>query len=319
MKNVPPKVFISYASEDLLFAKDLATKLLAKGLEVWLAEWELLPGDSLIDKVFEEGLKNADFVIVILSAASVDKPWVRAELNVATVKRINGMTKLIPVVLDDCTIPESLSATVWKRIKDKHSYDIELETIVRAIFNFRDKPALGKAPAYTTTIAKSIPGLTKTDSLVLKLVGGVALKKGTGIVHSETMLEKTRAQDISDEATVESLTALERDGYLNIKHVHNTSKLFHSVTMTGFGIEEYASNYLDGYSSLPKDVVHKIVNLGQVDSTEISTALNEPILLINHIVESLENRRLFKLIKSHTGDYNRHIYQISPLLKRELD
>lgn len=313
-----PKVFISYASEDLLFAEDLATKLRTKGLNVWLAEWEVLPGDSLIDKVFEEGLKDADIVIVILSTASVNKRWVREELNAAIIKRINGITKLIPVILDDCKIPESLNSTVWKRIEDRNNYDTELEAIVRASYDFRDKPAPGKAPAYTTAIVSSIPGLTNIDSLVLRLTGEEALKHGIGIVYAEPLLERTRENDLSDEAALESLQALERDAYLKIKHVHNTSKLFNRVTMTDFGIEEFARNYVAGYPSLRRDVAHQISNLNHVDSTKISTALNQPILLVNHIIDSFENRRLFKTIKSR-GDYNRHVYQISPLLKRELD
>lgn len=37
----------------------------------------MLPGDSLVDKIFEEGLKEAQAVIVVLSRISVEKPWVR--------------------------------------------------------------------------------------------------------------------------------------------------------------------------------------------------------------------------------------------------
>ena len=48
---------------------------------------------------------------MILSRASVDKKWVKEELNAALVKKINGLTKLIPVVLDDCEIPEALHST----------------------------------------------------------------------------------------------------------------------------------------------------------------------------------------------------------------
>ena len=54
-----PKVFISHAGEDREFAQDLATKLRARGVNAWLDVWEILPGDSLIDKIFEEGLKDA--------------------------------------------------------------------------------------------------------------------------------------------------------------------------------------------------------------------------------------------------------------------
>lgn len=39
------------------------------------------PGDSLVDKIVEEGLKEAGTVIVVLSKASVQKPWVREELH----------------------------------------------------------------------------------------------------------------------------------------------------------------------------------------------------------------------------------------------
>ena len=69
-----PKVFLSHASEDKdRFVLNFATKLMQKGIDVWLDKWEILPGDSLIDKIFEEGIKNAQAVIVVLSTHSVDK------------------------------------------------------------------------------------------------------------------------------------------------------------------------------------------------------------------------------------------------------
>ncbi len=193
-----PKVFISHASEDKVFAQDLATKLRAKGVDAWLDIWEILPGDSLIDKIFEEGLKDASAIIVILSKSSVDKPWVREELNAATVKRINGVSKLIPVILDNCDVPEALHSTVWVPINDMTVYDAELELVVRAIFEFRDKPAIGASPAYISTGVDVIPGLTQVDSLVFKLSGEEALKKGTGMAYEERLFEKTRAYDLSD-------------------------------------------------------------------------------------------------------------------------
>src|ERR1039458_2379573 len=97
-----PKVFLSHASEDKeRFVIPFATSLRQRGIEVWLDKWEILPGDSLVDKLFEEGLKEADAVLVVVSAASVSKPWVREELNTAIVNRITKQTKVIPVLLDD--------------------------------------------------------------------------------------------------------------------------------------------------------------------------------------------------------------------------
>lgn len=69
-----PKVFVSHASEDKdRFVLDFATRLRASGIDVWLDKWEMLPGDSLIDKIFEDGVKNANAVIVVLSSFSVKK------------------------------------------------------------------------------------------------------------------------------------------------------------------------------------------------------------------------------------------------------
>ncbi len=109
--NMNPKVFVSHASEDKeRFVLDFATKLRSKGIDAWVDRWEINPGDSLVDKIFEEGIKNAQAVIVVLSKYSVDKPWVREELDVSVVKKINENIKLIPVVtdIDDCQVPECL-------------------------------------------------------------------------------------------------------------------------------------------------------------------------------------------------------------------
>src|SRR5262245_4218713 len=85
-----PRVFISHASEDKArFVAGFAARLRENGVDAWLDQWEMKPGDSLVDRIFEEGLKSAQAVIIVLSAVSVTKPWVREELNNSVVSRIN--------------------------------------------------------------------------------------------------------------------------------------------------------------------------------------------------------------------------------------
>ena len=99
---VAPKEFLSHASEDKQrFVIPFAISLRTKGIDVWLDQCEILPGDSLVDKLFEEGLKEADAVLIVVSAISVTKPWVRQELNTAIVNRITRQIKIIQVVLDN--------------------------------------------------------------------------------------------------------------------------------------------------------------------------------------------------------------------------
>jgi hypothetical protein len=97
-----PLAFLSHASEDKsTFAEPLGRELARRGVQPWLDKWEIRPGDSLVQKLFDEGLARSQAVIVIVSALSVSKPWVREELDSATVRRITGGTRLIPVRLDE--------------------------------------------------------------------------------------------------------------------------------------------------------------------------------------------------------------------------
>ncbi len=160
-----PKVYLIHASEDKeKFVIDFAKRLRGKGIDVWLDKWEMYPGDSLIDKMFEEGIKNAQAFIIVLSKISVTKPWVREELNASIIKKISNGSKIIPVIIEDCEVPEVLKSTLWQEIKDLNSYDKEFERINNSIFGTSDKPILGKPPVYSTKPVVNIPGLNKTDS-----------------------------------------------------------------------------------------------------------------------------------------------------------
>jgi len=68
-----PHVFISHASEDKeRFVEGLALKLIGNGVNVWFDKWEIKLGDSLIDKIFEKGIKPSDFIIIVLSKNSIN-------------------------------------------------------------------------------------------------------------------------------------------------------------------------------------------------------------------------------------------------------
>ena len=65
--NIAPKVFVSHAGEDRdRFVTGFATKLMEKGVDAWYSLWEIAPGDSLVEKIFNEGLKDAAALIIVL-------------------------------------------------------------------------------------------------------------------------------------------------------------------------------------------------------------------------------------------------------------
>ena len=125
-----PRVFVSHASEDKArFVLDFATRLRANGVDAWLDRWEMGPGDSLVEKIFEEGLKSADAIVIVVSHNSVEKRWVKEELDAAMVHKIERAARLIPVVIDDCTVPEPLKTVLWERIHDLQNYDDSFDRI----------------------------------------------------------------------------------------------------------------------------------------------------------------------------------------------
>ena len=110
-------------------------RLQAAGVDVWFDDWELRPGDSLIDRIFTDGISASDVVIVVLSANTADSNWVKNELNTAATQRIKGQCRIVPVILDDAEIPPILQDTVYQKIPDCSSYDAEFQRILDGIHN----------------------------------------------------------------------------------------------------------------------------------------------------------------------------------------
>jgi hypothetical protein len=94
-------VFISHASKDDAFVKDLRIALESQGILVWVDSRNLRGGNKLkpaIDKAIEQARQ----VIVVLSPKTVNSPWVRKEISKALrveKKRKDDGYRVIPVLL----------------------------------------------------------------------------------------------------------------------------------------------------------------------------------------------------------------------------
>jgi hypothetical protein len=313
----PPRVFLSHASEDSeRFARGLATRLRERGVKVWFAEWELLPGDSLVDRIFEEGLSDAEAVIIVVSQNSVNKPWVREELNAAVVRKIERQCKLIPVVIDDCEVPAALRSTVWLRIRDLEGYEAELDRLIKAIFGSRLRPALGAAPAYA--LVQPIDGLDSTDTRVLQVACEVILEKDSDLVDTAVVLSSVETEGITEEHLIESLEVLEGHGFLQLhRTLGNGLSSVGSFQVNAFGMDEYARHFMEDYERTVLTVAALLVN-DQSRTSDVSLAevVEKPRQLIEFILELFEGRGLVRLSRL-TGPVT-FVDWISPQLKRQL-
>lgn len=310
-----PKVFICHASEDKeKFVLKFTEKLREKGVDAWVDVWEMLPGDSLIDKIFEEGIKNAQAIIVVLSNYSVNKPWVKEELNVSIVKKINEKCRLIPIVIDDCEIPESLKSTVWEKITDLNNYENEFKRILSSIFGQYNKPPLGTKPKYVDTIIDVLPNLSKLDNVVFHSACSEIIKYNYNQISTENLFQSISQFGYSEEDYYETLEILDLRGYINAFKVLNGN--IPSFTITTYGFEKYLRVKLGDYDSLVNNVAFAIVNKKAMDSETIINELGQPQLIIDHVLNVLENKSLIKLIRTLGG--LSLISNVSPELKRML-
>ena len=108
-----PRAFISYSTKDRPFVEQLARDLGSNDVEVWFDRWEMLPGDSLIQKIGDAILSH-DYFVVVLSPQSVDSSWVNRELGVALNREFaQAQVSVIPCPLNDCKIPPFLQDKVY--------------------------------------------------------------------------------------------------------------------------------------------------------------------------------------------------------------
>jgi hypothetical protein len=106
-------VFISHSSVDKPFVRNLATKLLAEGIPVWLDAWELNFGDSLLDRIYE-GIENSGALLLVMSKNSIASGWVNRELNAAlTMEQRSGRIFVIPLRLDDSSLPLKVDGRLY--------------------------------------------------------------------------------------------------------------------------------------------------------------------------------------------------------------
>ena len=310
------RVFISHAKEDKeKFVRDFATKLRERGIDAWFDEWEIGPGDSIVDKIFEEGMRNAYAVIVVVSAVSVQKPWVRVELNTSVIKRIEGKIKLIPVIIDEGPIPEALTDILHVRIKDVNNYRIELDRIVDALYGTLQKPVLGQAPEYSKSSPIPPTRLHNADQHVLTIACKLSLSEDSDVLIPSAVVSRVEGLGLSEKQVADSIRVLAEEGLLAVSGSLGTYVSHFRISMRGF--ELFCRDQLEGYDSIVQAVASEILNNGKYNSLLIAEALRQPRILVNHIMSEFAAQGFCK----KSGEIGTHVsvYDISPRLRRAFE
>lgn len=110
------RVFLCHASQDKPVVWKLHRYLIQHGVQPWLDQNELLPGQSWQVEI-PKAIDNSDVILVCLSKNSINKEgYVQKEIAFALDKALEkpeGTIFIIPVKLEECEVPKRLSSYQW--------------------------------------------------------------------------------------------------------------------------------------------------------------------------------------------------------------
>lgn len=127
------RIFISYSLKDKSVVDQIVAGLQEDGHDIWMDALRLKPGDNLSAKI-EEGLNQAEALIVVISENSFRSTWVQQEFAAIALQQISRRErKIIPVKLDESAVPSYLADRVYVDLsKDQEPGLRQLREALRA-------------------------------------------------------------------------------------------------------------------------------------------------------------------------------------------
>ena len=102
-------VFVSHRTGDADRARQLAEAVRRAGHAVWLDEWEIGLGDSIVERI-ESGLAGSSYVVLCYSSLGVMSPWMSREWMSALARQLDGhRVRLLPLRLSGGDPPALLA------------------------------------------------------------------------------------------------------------------------------------------------------------------------------------------------------------------
>jgi TIR domain len=210
----PPRVFLSYTSDDRDLARRIAEALQANGIETWWDQWCIYPGDSLRQKI-DEGIAECTHFVVLLTPQSIEKPWVNQEMDAGLVRTLNDQCKFLPV---RCELPASALPPL---LSGMHSpaitADEDVTQLIHDIYGVGRKPPRGAPPAAVQAAMHAKTGYSAAATAVARLF----VERTQNALFADPQFdaeEIAKETGLSIEDTNDALYEL--SGFLKISHFH---------------------------------------------------------------------------------------------------
>jgi hypothetical protein len=292
-----PRVFLSYSHEDRPTAERLASSLQAGGVEVWFDKWEILPGDSLVHKIFEEGLSRADAFVVLISRHSVDSKWLQQELDAAMVRRMEGVTRIVPVRLDDVALPMQLRSLIW--IDLTRGFDEAIRELQKAIFEIHGRPPVGQPPEFVKAELSTVPGLSRLGTAL----GLFLLKAGraeSGFEESYSEAKLAESLNLTSEEADDAVEELEALGLVEVRNYLGTAPYSHGDVEPTYALFLHFRDH--GLDYDPEEdimaVASAVAAQKEADGQRIAELVRLSPIRINRAASYLEDYGLIRVLRT---------------------
>lgn len=304
----PVRAFVSHAREDMdSFTREFVRRLRASGVVAWVDESEILLGDDLTERVFEDGLQQAQVIFVILSKAYLAKAFPRLELSVAVIRKLYHNVRIIPVLIEnDVEVPVSLQSTVWVKMTDPMDYDKEYAQILQSLYGEYNRSPLGPPPVYARLGIDHLPGLQVTDTAYLQLIFRDAVDNATFTLRPTSLQFLANQLELSAELAMESLEALEKCGI--IRGLWPLGLSYPTATLTSHGIQLCMRNFVPDSSRLLDEVLLACVNQEYARASLLSEQLGRDFMHVCFAMEMLTSRGLMRA--NHLAD-DFYVYEVT--------
>lgn len=294
------KAFISYSHSDSKFTDRLSKSLMEKGQDVFYDKWDIQPGDSIVEKIFDVGLSECSAFLIVLSNNSIKSQWVKEELNTATLRRIEKLTRVIPILIESVDIPLSLRTLRW--VDMRTNFEEGVRQILNAIHGVSDKPKLGALSKHIQNLPDSIGNLSKLATKVALVILELKNPDSDQLVSykNSELAEKSKLapqelndaiDELEENGLVETINFLGMDPY-NFGEVVPTYPIYHEFR----DILEY-----DPYEDI-KIVASAIVALNHADGKALTKHTNLSYGRLNRAVEYLKDYGIIE-VHSYLGTY----------------
>jgi len=160
------KVFLCHSSKDKLTVRKLYNQLIQEGIQPWLDEEDLIPGQDW-QREISKAVRLCDIFLVCLSISSINKSgYVQKEIRFALeiAEELPEETiYIVPLRLEDCDVPERLLRWHWVNYYEEAGY----QRLIRA-FRLREiSLGIGRTLEASSTKAQaSLPEEAKGDNFI---------------------------------------------------------------------------------------------------------------------------------------------------------